>query len=59
MPAETHDYYFSPTNESCLPAPSVIKPKERELIHCRFRSINAHAEQESSEFSRIGNRKGL
>ena len=25
-------YFFSPTSEWCLPAPSVIKPKEREFV---------------------------
>ena len=36
--------------------PSTIRNKTRgEIIRCRFRSINAHAEQIRSEFSRIGN----
>ena len=49
--------FFSLTNEWCLPAPSVIKPEER--ICCRFRSTDAHVEQERPKLCRIGNRKGL
>ena len=43
--------FFSPTNEWCLPAPSVIKPEGRRE--------DAHVEQERPELSRIGNRKSL
>ena len=56
VPAETRGDW--PTDELCFPAPSVIKPEEKR-IRCRLRTIDAHAEQEGSEFSRIGNRKGL
>ena len=40
--------FVSPTNEWCLPAPSGIKPEEREFV-VGFRSINAHVEQERPE----------
>ena len=41
-------------------SPSAIRNKTGgKRSRCRFRSINAHAEQERSDFSRIRNRKGL
>ena len=41
-------------------SPSTIRNKTgRKRIRCRSQSINAHAEQERSEFSRSGNRDGL
>ena len=49
--------FFSPCE---VVSPSTIRNKTGgKRIRCRFRSINAHAEQERSDFSRIGNRKGL
>ena len=50
-------YIFSPTNEWCLQGPCV-NDTGRKRIRRRFRSINAHVEQERSELCRIGNRKG-
>ena len=41
-------------------SPSAIRDKTRgQRVRCRFRSINAHVEQERPELSLIGNRKGL
>ena len=54
----TDKAFFPPTNEWCLPAPSVIKLEEKRVC-CRFHREHAHAEPEGSEFSRIGNRKSL
>ena len=45
--------FFSPTNEWCLPAPSVTKTEERKFV-VDFRSIHAHVEQEKPELCRIG-----
>ena len=45
--------FFSPTNEWCLQAPSVIKT-EGKRNRCRFRSIHAHVERERRELWRIG-----
>ena len=44
---------FSHSNE--MVSPSAIRSKTIGMrIRCRFRSVNAHAEQKGSEFSRLG-----
>ena len=35
-------YFFSPTNEWCLPAPTVIKPEEREFVVFSRASVPMH-----------------
>ena len=50
--------FFSPTTEWSLPVPIHILIGGKRCC-CRFRSINAHAEQERPELRRIGNRKSL
>ena len=45
---------FSPANECCLPAPSAVKPEEREFVVVPARACTCCA-----ELCRIGNRKGL
>ena len=41
--------FFSPSENWCLPAPSTLKPEERELICCKLRSVDAHDQQKGFE----------
>ena len=51
-------YIFSPTNEWCLPAPSVVKPEEREFVVDSGASMHMLSRKDL-DLCRIGNRKGL
>ena len=50
--------FFSPTNEWSLPAPSVIKPLEREFVADSGASMHMLRRKDMNS-SEIGNRKGL
>ena len=50
--------FFSPTNEWSLPAPSTVKPEEREFVVDSGASMHMVSRKDLN-FSRIGNRKTL
>ena len=46
--------FFSPTNDRCLPVPSVIKPEEREFVVDSGTATRAHRPREKPVFVLIG-----